>query len=233
MKVEIWSDVMCPYCYIGKKVFENAISRFSHAGKIDVVWKSYILDPSIPTGGKQDRYQYMLDVEGVTREEVIASQQELGEQAKSVGITYNFDSIVFSNTRDAHRLIHLANKYNQGSMAEDLLFKAFFTDGLDVSDKNVLLNIGKKLGLDETEVSSVLDSDMYEEDVRADIQEAERLGLEFIPYFWFDRKSVVTGVVTEDDFVRVLEKAFGNTSGDDSDPDMIQGRSCSLDGTCS
>ncbi len=204
MRVEIWSDIVCPYCYMGKRIFEAALKKSSHASDIEVIWRSYQLDPTLASGEKIDFYQYMADMEGVSREEAIAEAKEVAAKAKKLGLIYNFDKVVMTNTFDAHRLIHLASKHKIAGLAEEKLHKAYFTDGLDVSDKNVLLNIGKEIGLDENEVLQLLNSDAVNEEVYNDIEEANSLNLYYVPFFLFNRKHIITGIVSEEDFLKVL-----------------------------
>lgn len=229
MKVEIWSDVVCPYCYIGKRVFENALKKFPQADELEIIWRSYQLDPSLNAGQKNDLYQYMADMEGISYEEAVNERMEVAIKAREVGLVYNFDKAILTNTFNAHRLIHLAEKYKLGSFAEEQLFKAYFTEGLDVGNQDVLLNIGLQIGLDIEEILQAFTSDKYADEIYADMKEAGRLELYYVPFFLFDRKHIVTGVVSENDFLKVLNKLFVSN---DSDIEFMQGKSCSIDGTC-
>ncbi len=229
MKVEIWSDVVCPYCYMGKIIFESALKKFPQSNELEIIWHSYQLDPSLNKGKNGDLYQYMADMEGVSYEEAVAGQNEVAAKARESGLVYNFDKAIITNTFDAHRLIHLAGKYKLADLAEEQLFKACFTEGLDISNHDVLLNIGQQIGLDKNQILQMLDSNEFANDVHTDIEDAENLNLYYVPFFLFDRKHIITGVVSEDDFLKVLNKVF---TKDDADIETIQGKSCSLDGTC-
>lgn len=148
MKVEIWSDVACPFCYIGKHRFEEALSRFGHGDKVEVIYRSFQLDPNAEKHPTQDAYTAIAEKYGISREQSIAMHEDIVRQGKEAGIDYHFDSMIMTNTMDAHRLIHFAGQHGKRDKTAELLFKAYFTDGKNVSEKDTLLAVAAEAGLD-------------------------------------------------------------------------------------
>lgn len=211
MKIEIWSDVMCPFCYIGKRRFENALARFPHKDAVQVEWKSFQLDPSIQSQPGKNINQYLAERKGWSLEQARQLNRQVTETAASVGLHYDFDKAVVANSFDAHRFAHLAAGQGLGDAAEEALFKAYFTEGRDVSDHNILAQLGLEIGLDPVQVKQALDGDAYASDVRQDIAEAESLGARGVPFFVLDRKYAVSGAQSEETFTQALQQAFAES----------------------
>src|SRR6218665_2873452 len=159
MKVEIWSDVMCPFCYIGKRKFENALAQFEHKENVEIVWKSFQLNPSMKTVPGKSINQYLAEIKGWSVEQAKTMNDRVTGIAKAVGLHYDFDKAVVANSFDAHRLIQFAKTKGKGDAAEEALFKAYFTEGKNTADHAVLLDLAKSIGLAEAETKQVLDSD--------------------------------------------------------------------------
>lgn len=213
MKVEIWSDIMCPFCYIGKRHFEAALKQFPNAEAITVEWKSFQLDPIIPTMTERvDVYQYLADKKGMSLEQSKAMHQNVIHMAKNAGLDYNFDIAVVGNSKDAHRLIQFAKTKNLGDQAEEALFQAYFTEGKNMADLNDLLEIGAKIGLNTDELRDILESDAYAYEMIQDIQEAQNIGVQGVPLFVFDRKYAISGAQPVDAFLQTLETAFAEAN---------------------
>lgn len=209
MKVEIWSDIMCPFCYIGKRHFEAALKQFPNAEAITVEWKSFQLDPTIPTMAERvDVYQYLADKKGMTLEQSKAMHQNVIQMAKNAGLDYNFDIAVVGNSKDAHRLIQFAKTEGLGDQAEEALFKAYFTDGRNMSDLNDLVEIGTSIGLKSDELTAVLESEAFAYEMMQDIQEAQNIGVQGVPFFVFDRKYAISGAQPVEAFLQTLEKVY-------------------------
>ena len=210
MKIEIWSDVACPFCYIGKRKFETALGQFDHKDEVEIIWKSYQLDPTpqaeLPVD--TDIYQYLADWKGWSYKESKKMHESVVNSAKQVGLTYDFDNAKLSNTFDAARLIHLAKTYDKQGEAKEKLLAAHFTLGLDVADTLVLIKIGEEIGIDPETVRKMLQSDDYKIDVTYDIQEANNLGVTGVPFFVFDRKYGVSGAQEPQTFLQTLDKAY-------------------------
>lgn len=228
MKVEIWSDVMCPFCYIGKRKFEDALSRFSNKDKVEVVWKSFQLNPHMVTDTNKSINQYLSESKGWTPEQTAQIQQQVINMAKEVGLNYNFDKAVVANSFNAHRLIQFAKSKGKGNEIEEQLFKAYFIDGKNTDDKATLLQLGKEIGLDEEDVKRVLESDEFSEQVQRDIYEAHQIGVRGVPYFVFDDKYAVSGAQPADTFLGALNQAFSEWQPTPEN----NGLSCDVDGNC-
>jgi protein disulfide-isomerase len=209
MKIEIWSDIMCPFCYIGKRHFESALKQFPHAENVQIEWKSFQLDPTIPKMDERvDVYQYLADKKGMSLEQSKAMHDNVIQMAKNAGLDYNFDIAVVGNSKDAHRLIQFAKTKGLGDQAEEALFKAYFTDGKNMADMKDLIEIGASIGLDSMELTSVLESDAFAYEMIQDIQEAQNIGVQGVPFFVFDRKYAVSGAQPVEAFLQTLEKVY-------------------------
>jgi predicted DsbA family dithiol-disulfide isomerase len=213
MKVEIWSDIMCPFCYIGKRHFEAAMKEFSHAGKIQIEWKSFQLDATIPKMEERvDVYQYLADKKGMSLEQSKAMHENVVQMAKNAGLNFNFDRAIVGNSKDAHRLIQFSKTKGVGDEAEEALFKAYFTDGKNMANIYDLIEIGTSIGLDAVELKSILESDAFAYEMNQDIQEAQNIGVQGVPFFVFDRKYAVSGAQPVEAFLQTLETAFAETN---------------------
>ena len=216
MKIEIWSDIICPFCYIGKRNFEAALEEFEtkNENEIEIEWKSFQLDPSVPKSleNKVNTYEYLAERKWMTVEKSIELHQNVTEMARNVGLTYNFEKSVVANSFDAHKLIQLAKSKELGGVAEEVLFKAYFTNGKDMSDHSTLIELGKKIGFDEQEVISALDSEIFEAKVNADISEGYQIGVTGVPFFVFDRKHAISGAQPIETFLNALKHSFSESN---------------------
>ena len=216
MKIEIWSDIICPFCYIGKRNFEAALEEFEtkNENEIEIEWKSFQLDPSVPKSleNKVNTYEYLAERKGMTVEKSIELHQNVTEMARNVGLTYNFEKSVVANSFDAHKLIQLAKSKELGGVAEEVLFKAYFTNGKDMSDHSTLIELGKKIGFDEQEVISALDSEIFEAKVNAYISEGYQIGVTGVPFFVFDRKHAISGAQPIETFLNALKHSFSESN---------------------
>lgn len=238
IKIEIWSDIMCPFCYIGKRKLERAMATYKNASHFEIEWKSYQLDPDLKketyAADGLDTYDRVAQKYGRDRAWALEMHQSITEQAKAIGLTYNFDKVVVANSFDAHRLSHFAKKNGLGNELEELIFKAYFTDGKDVSDHDVLLELGTQVGLNAAEISAVLASNAFAEEVKFDIEESHKIGVRGVPFFVFDRKLAVSGAQPEELFVQTLEQAYAGWEGKNNIQlvDAPDAGSCEIDGTC-
>jgi predicted DsbA family dithiol-disulfide isomerase len=208
MLVEIWSDVVCPFCYIGKREFENALARFEHRDQVEVVWKSFELDPHAPERSEHDMYGMLASKYGITRDEAKARVAGVVQRAKTVGLDYQMDKAVMGSSFHAHRLIQYAKAKGKGDAAEERLFRAYFIEGKHIADKAVLAQLAGEIGLDKAEVEKVLASSTYTDAVRADEREAQQLGIRGVPFFALDRKYGVSGAQSSDHFLQALRQAW-------------------------
>jgi predicted DsbA family dithiol-disulfide isomerase len=211
MKVEVWSDIMCPFCYIGKRNYESALGRFEGRDNIEIEWRSFQLDPTIPKNSmvKENVYQYLADKKGISYEQSAKMHERVIQTAKNAGLDFRFDKAIVANSFDAHRMIQLAKTKGLGDAAEERLFRAYFTEGKDFGDHEMLISIGKEIGLNEEEIKSAFVSDVYAEKIEQDIQEAAEIGVQGVPFFVFDRKYAVSGAQPPEHFLQALNQSFG------------------------
>jgi protein disulfide-isomerase len=208
MKVEIWSDVMCPFCYIGKRKFETAINDLSLKDEVEVVWHSFQLNPNLKAQPEKDVYSYLAELKGQTMEWSVGIHDNLTKAAKVIGLDYHFEKAKVANSFDAHRVIQLAKKYNLTDELEERFFKAYFTEGELMSDHDTLIRLATEAGLPKEEVVQVLETDQYAQEVIKDGAEARRLGASGVPFFVMDRKYAVSGAQEPSVFKATLEKAL-------------------------
>lgn len=208
MKVEIWSDVMCPFCYIGKRKFEAAMTQFADSNNIELEWKSFQLSPDMVTDTSKNINQYLAEHKGISIEEAKGMNDYVTNMAKQVGLEYNFDKAIVANSFNAHRFSHFAKQHGKQDEAEEMLFRAYFTEGKNTGDLDVLAQLGAEIGLDTAALKTALESDAYAQDVLADITEAMQLGVRGVPFFVFDRKYAVSGAQDPAVFLQTLDKSF-------------------------
>ena len=208
MKVEIWSDVMCPFCYIGKRKFESALDSLSLKDDVEVVWHSFQLNPNQKAEPEKDVYSHLAELKGQTREWSVMVHDNMTKAAKVIGLEYQFDKAKVANSFDAHRVIQLAKKYNLTDELEERYFKAYFTDGELMSDHVTLIRLATEAGLPQEEVIQVLETGQYSQEVINDRAEARQLGANGVPFFVMDRKYAVSGAQEPSVFKATLEKAF-------------------------
>lgn len=210
MKIEIWSDVACPFCYIGKRKFEEALAQFENRDQVEFVWKSYQLDPTPQSElpADKDMYQYLADRKGISYRESEKLHENVTNMAESVGLKYNFEIAKISNTFDAARLIHMASIIGKMNEAKEKLFEAHFVLGLDVAKEEVLVQIGQEIGLEGEAVVQMLRSNLYADDVNSDIEEAREIGVTGVPFFVLDRKYAVSGAQDVSVFLEYISKAY-------------------------
>ena len=208
LKVEIWADVICPWCYIGKRRFELALEQFEHLKDVDIEWKSFQLNPNSKPHPGKSIHQSLADKKGWTLEYAKQMNDHVTSVAKEVGLIYNFDKTIPANTSDTHRLIQLAKKSGLGQMAEEQLFKAYFTDGKNIADHVTLVKLGTEIGLEKEKVSKMLSSNECADDVSRDSYEAVQLGIHSVPYFLISEKYSVSGAQQPEAFLDALQRAW-------------------------
>ena len=208
MSVEIWSDIMCPFCYIGKRKFEKALSQFPHREHIEITWKSFQLAPEIETDKNKSIHQYLSEHKGFSIEEAKGMNDYVTKMALEQGLVYNFDISIVANSFKAHQFTHFAKKQGKQDEAEEKLFKAYFTDGKNIDDNHTLIQLGTELELDGNLLKLVLENNTYANNVKEDIYEAQQVGVRGVPFFVFDRKFAVSGAQESSVFLETLEKSF-------------------------
>lgn len=229
MKIDIWSDFACPFCYIGKTRFDQALSLFEHKDQVDVNYKAYQLNPNAPKTAIKPPYETFAASHGMTLEDAKQRFKMFAENAKTVGLDYRYDIIQMTNTFDAHRVAKYANNKGLEEKLTTRLMKAYFTDGLNLADADTLIKLAAEVGLDEKEVSDLLDSDNYADDVNNQISEGRTLGVQGVPFFVINRKYGVSGAQQTDYFLQALRQIWTEENPLQS---MGEGEVCHDDGEC-
>ncbi len=231
MKIEIWSDIMCPFCFIGKKHFEKALENLTFNDEINIIWKSYQLDPTLEQGNKSiSATEYLMSRKGISKQYVEQMLSDIESRGASVGIDFNQDISKITNTFLAHRLIHFAQSKGKANEIEERLFKAHFTLGENVGEMNTLLNISEEIGFDRIETEQVLNSDKYSDAVESDIREAQQLGIRGVPFFVIDRKYGISGAQPVSVFEETIYKAFSESKPKFEMQNTTNANICNADG---
>ena len=210
MKVEIWSDVVCPWCYIGRRRFEKALAGFDHRDQVEVIWRSFQLDPDAPLDYAGNVNDMLAEHYGISLAQAKSKNAQVAELAAAEGLEYHLDQAHPVNSLDAHRLLHLAAQHHLQSEMKERLQKAYFTDGKVISDPDTLVQLAVEVGLDEAEVRRMLASDSFTTEVQADISQAGALGCTGVPFFVFDRKYAVSGAQPVKVFLKALQSTWSD-----------------------
>ncbi|MEO4054948.1 DsbA family oxidoreductase [Solibacillus sp. CAU 1738] len=207
MKIQVWSDYVCPFCYIGKKQLEKAINNSGYDGQIEVEFKSYLLDPNTPVDMEDSIYNGLTKKYNMSLQEAKAMTQNLALRAKEVGLEYNFDEMKTANTVAAHRLTKWAEDNGKGAEMNERILKAYFLEGQAIGRVDVLETLAQEVGLEAAAVHEVLASDKYTVEVQQDIEVAQQLGVRGVPFFVVDNKYGISGAQPQDLFEQTIEKA--------------------------
>lgn len=208
MKVEIWSDYVCPFCYIGKRKFEAALERFEGKRNVETIYRSFELDPNARRNAGHDVHDMLASKYGMSREQAMAMNADVGRQAQEVGLNYRFDTMIPTNTFDAHRLSHFAAANGKAHEMTERLLEAYFTDSRHIGDHETLAELADEVGLDKQAAAETLAGGDYAEEVRFDEQEAARFGVRGVPFFVINRKYAVSGAQPSEVFLQTLQKAW-------------------------
>jgi predicted DsbA family dithiol-disulfide isomerase len=191
--VEIWSDIACPWCYVGKRRFEAALAGFEHRDEVQVTWRSFELDPSAPSERSGDGAQHLADKYGMSRDEALAAQQRLTDVAAGEGLSFRLDRARGGNTFDGHRVLHLAKAHGLQDAMKERIMRAYLEEGELISSHEVLSRLAAEVGLPDGEIRDVLASGRYADEVRDDERTAAGLGIRAVPFFVVDRKLGASG----------------------------------------
>ncbi|EUJ48117.1 DsbA family oxidoreductase [Paenilisteria rocourtiae] len=230
MKVEIWSDFACPFCYIGKRNFEKGLKEFGK--EVEIEYRSFELDPSAPTQYDQTMDEILAEKYGMTVEKAKSMNDQVSAQAKTVGLDYHFDTMVPTNTFDAHRLLQFAKTKGTSESVKEALLYSYFTESKNLSDHETLATIAEANGLDKTETLEMLASDAFATNVRDDEQTGASLGIQGVPFFVINEKYGVSGAQPATSFTEVLNKVWKEENPltmlnkEDSEDQCCSGGSC-------
>ncbi|MBU3742595.1 MAG: DsbA family oxidoreductase [Candidatus Kapabacteria bacterium] len=208
MRVEIWSDIVCPFCYLGKRKFEAALAEFAQRDNIEVEYKSFQLMPDAVTDTALRVDEYLSKAKGMPIEQARAMNARVTQAAAEVGLDYHLDKAILANTFNAHALLHHAKQYGKQSAMKERLLKAYFTEGLNVDDRATLVRLATEVGLDPTQTERVLAQRTYADAIRADIDLAHSFGCNGVPFFVFDRAYAVSGAQDSRIFLETLRQAY-------------------------
>ncbi|GAA1086979.1 DsbA family oxidoreductase [Nocardiopsis metallicus] len=208
MQIEVWSDIVCPWCYIGKRRLEKALASFEHADEVELLWRSFQLDPAFPQGVREPVYDSLAKKMNATPDQVRQMTEQVEQVAAREGLHYEFENAVMVNTFDAHRLTHLAKEKGLGDQAHERLMRAQLVQARVLDDVDTLVELAGEIGLDTEEARTVLTGDAYTAEVHSDIRTAQQLGATGVPFFVMDRAFGVSGAQPLEVFTAALEKAY-------------------------
>jgi len=212
MQVEIWSDVVCPWCYLGKRRFEQALASFEHGDEVEVVYRSFELDPTAAPGVTTPPVGMLTKKYGLSATEADAAQRQMEDRAAQDGLEFHMDGLVSGNTRDAHRLLQLAKDRGQQAELAERLHRAYFTEGRSIFDADSLTELAAEAGLDPAEAMAVLAGDAYADAVEADEAMAHSLGANGVPFFVIDRRYGISGAQPAPALAQALEQAWAESA---------------------
>ena len=227
MHVEIWSDIACPWCYVGKRRFEAALSSFEHRDEVTVTWRSFELDPQAPAEREHDGATHLAQKYGMSRQEALAMQARMTETAAGEGLEFRFDIARGGNTFDAHRIVHLAAAHGAQEAMQERIMRAYLTEGELISDHATLERLAVEAGLDADEVRDVLSSDRYAAEVRQDERTAARFGISAVPFFVVDRAVGASGAHPPAQLLELLRQ--GRAANPPAE--VAAGETCAADGS--
>ncbi|WP_339711449.1 DsbA family oxidoreductase [Cyclobacterium amurskyense] len=206
MKIEIWSDIVCPFCYIGKRRFENALAKFDKKYQIEVIYKSFQLNPEIKTDMDKSVVQYLSESKGVTLEKAREMTEYVTQQAGIEGLDYKMDKAVVANTFRSHRLLHLALAQGLQLEMKERLLKAYFIEGKNIDDVSILADLAKEVGI--TNAEETLKNDNFTDQVKRDLMESKQIGIQGVPFFVFNGKYGISGAQESKVFAEAIEQSF-------------------------
>ncbi|WP_234122535.1 DsbA family oxidoreductase [Clostridium hydrogenum] len=239
MKIEVWSDFVCPFCYIGKRRLEEAVKNFEYKEEVELVFRSFELDKDAKKKYDENINEIIAKKYDIPVEEAKSLNDQIVLQAKAVGLNYNFDGLIPTNTFDAHRLLQYAKTKGRANELEERILKAYFVESLDISNYEILAKLAFEVGLDSNEALKILEFNEYGEEVRKDEEKALKLKVSGVPYFVFDNKYAVSGAQPSEVFLEALQKVkkeelsskLIEVESENKDNEASKGANCS-DGKC-
>jgi predicted DsbA family dithiol-disulfide isomerase len=205
--IEIWSDIVCPFCYIGKRHLEMALESFEGKDEVKIIWKSFLLNPDLKTDTELTLYEYLSQSKGISMPQVKAMTERVLEMASAAGLQYRLDEAVVANSLNAHRLLHFAQENGKGTETKERLLSAYFCEAKNIDDTNVLKALAAELGLNKEESNDVISTERYKLEVLKDYQMASHFGISGVPFFVFNRKFAISGAQPVELFIQTFEKA--------------------------
>ena len=228
MKVEIWSDLVCPFCYLGKRHFEAGLAQFAHPEAVEIIWRSFELDANTAPQPGQSVFSHLAERKGISLAQSQQMHAQMAAAAAQAGLEYNFDRAVPVNTFLAHQLLHFAAAHGRQNEAKERIFRAYYTEGQHIGDLETLVQLAAELGLPAAEARQALTAQTYAPAVRHDEYQARQIGVRGVPYFVFDDKYVVSGAQPGEVFAEVLQTVWQERQLGASA--VAQGAACDADG---
>ncbi len=208
MKIEIWSDIACPFCYIGKRKLEKAIQKLPDSSSIQIEWKSFQLNPDLQTNENQNTLTYLSQTKGWTLDQTLQMTAQVAATGREEGLNFDFEHTVVANTKQAHRLLHFAKEKGKQDELKERLFQVYFEEGKNIDQQETLLNCAEAARLDREEAKQVLDSASFDAAIDQDVYESRLIGVQGVPFFVFDRKYGISGAQPDEVFDRTLQQAL-------------------------
>lgn len=203
--IEVWSDIVCPFCYIGKKHLEKALAGFEHKDDVKIIWKSFLLNPQLKTDPEKTIESYLSESKGISIDQVKTMNKRVVEMAENAGLQVNLTGLPVANSMNAHRLLHYGESRHKAGETKERLFRAYFCEGKNIDSKEELLRIAEELNFETESVKQILNNSGYEEEILADYREASELGVRGVPFFVFNRKYAISGAQPVEVFSETLE----------------------------
>lgn len=210
IKVEIWSDLVCPFCLIGKKKIELAIRKLKAEKQVEIIWHSYQLDPDFPIGKPISSTDYLVQRKGISKGQLTGMYQQLKQTGSRYGIDFQFEKAISYNTLEAHQIWKWAKQFGKEDAWKEATMKSHFTKGQDLSSRKALLNLVSSIGLDAKSAEKILETKQYLAAVQDDFRMAEKLGINGVPYFYINKKEVISGAEDNAVFENALKKYLKN-----------------------
>lgn len=208
LKIEVWSDFVCPFCYIGKRTLEKALDKFEHKDQVNVTFKSYELDPGAESDESVSFLEKLAKNKSMSVEQVKQMNESIVQRAREVGLDYNFDNIKQTNTANAHRLMKYAETQGKADAYTERVLKAHFVESQFIGSRDTLVRLAAEVGLDEEEARDVLESEKFLTEVRVDEAETAQLGIQGVPFFVINRKYAISGAQPEEVFTNALSQIW-------------------------
>jgi len=208
MKIEIWSDIACPFCYIGKRKLEKAIQKLPDSSSIQIEWKSFQLNPDLQTNENQNTLTYLSQTKGWTLDQTIQMTAQVAAMGREEGLNFDFEHTLVANTKQAHRLLHFAKEKGKQDELKERLFQVYFEEGKNIDQQDILLDCAEAVGLARSEAKLVLDSDSFDAEIDQDVYESRLIGVQGVPFFVFDRKYGISGAQPDEVFDQTLQQAL-------------------------
>ncbi|QNH64213.1 DsbA family oxidoreductase [Hymenobacter sediminicola] len=232
MPIEIWSDIVCPFCYIGKRRLEKALASFPHSDAIEIKWRSFELDPEANPMPGENQYKRLASKYGKTEDWARQMSANMTQMAAEEGLAFDFDHAVPANTFRAHQLVHLAAQHGLQDAAKERLFKAYLEEGQDINEVATLIRLAQELGIPNDQAEKVLAADAFAQEVRHDEYQARQIGVRGVPYFVFDDKYAVSGAQPAEMFAEVLARVWEEARPQPVQLTGTEGAACDIDGNC-